>query len=379
MKEKRLLELLSEADEKFIEEANPAHKVKKPLYLVRVLAACLVLSVVVGTGAYYFAPPKAGDRYYMATLDEVKAAYDGVLLIEKIPFTGAYKTNIQLCYNGDAPLHAPGWKNLSFSANYDTYEVTVACTFDAPAPEKKEKATRELFYGDTKVSVYKMEGKETYEAAYYAAFSYDGVFYEVRTNSDDAEKIYEVLETVLGKPGEKADTSSEKADTPKMPQSTRENTFTDILGFSGYYVKIEETAPGFIIWKYFAETAEGEKCIAEIFGYAAPPEPEGYSVDIDGDGINELITNCLFGTGAQRVYIYRNHGGVIEKGWLSYDRGNEELFPGMHDWGANAVNEKYNPETGVFEIEYAVKESTDMKTTILPLNFEKEYEVFLEQ
>ncbi len=371
MKERKLLTLLGDADEKFIEEANPKVKVKKPLYLVRILAACLVLTVLVGTGVRYFAPTSEGDKYYMATLGEVSAAYDGVLLIEKIPFTGASRTNVTLCYNGDQPLHAPGWKNLSVSGNFDSYDVTVACSFDAPAQEKKEKACRELFYGDTKVSVYKEEGKETYEAAYYAAFSYDGVFYEVRTNSDDPEKIYEVLETVLGEP-------EEKTDAPKMPHATRENTFTDILGYSGYYVKIEETAPGFIIWKYYAETAEGEKCIAEIFGYAAPPEPEAYSVDIDGDGTKELICNCLFGTGAQRVYIYRNHGGVIEKGWLSYDRGNKALFPDMNDWGANAVNERYNPEKGVFEIEYSIKESMDMKTTTLPLDFEKEYEVFIE-
>ncbi len=377
MKERKLLELLADADEKFIEEANPAHKVKKPLYAVRLLAACLVLTVLVGTGVHFFSPVPGGDRYYMATLDEVAAAYDGVLLLEKIPFTGASRTNVQLCYNGDAPLHAPGWKNLSVSASFDTYDVTVACTFDEkPSPEKKGEGCRELFYGDTKVYVYKTEGKETYEASYYAAFSYDGVFYEVRTNSDDSEKIYEVLETVLGKPDGKPD---ENPGTPQTPHSNRENTFTNILGYSGYYVKIEETAPGFIIWKYYAEIDGTEKCIAEVFGYAAPPEPEAYSVDIDGDGTKELICNCLYGTGAQRVFVYRNQKGVIEQGWLAYDRGNTQLFPNMNDWGANAVNERYNPEKGVFEIEYSVKDEMEMAVTVLPLQTDIQYEVFVEE
>ena len=41
-----------------------------------------------------------------------------------------------------------------------------------------------------------------------------------------------------------------------------------------------------------------------------------YVVDIDRDGIYELICNCQYATGPARVLIYRNNEGTIECGYI---------------------------------------------------------------
>ncbi len=386
MKEKRMLELFGNIDENYIEEASPKQKKRPRLQTYRLLAACLCLLLIGGAAFSLFTHPSAGDKYYTTTMGEIASIYDGILLAEKLPFAGAKNTNIQLCYRGDGkPLYVNEWKVLSVSASFDTYDVTMECAFNGETfAENTEQPVETLSYGDIPVCVYRRETEAEYEASYYAAFTYDGVSYQIRTNSHDPKIIYEVLQTVLGEPNTaEENTKPEDAPPRDTPQNTStpsgKNTFTDVLGYNGYYVKIEETAPGFIIWKYYAETEGKEKCIAEVFGYAAPPKPEAYSVDLDGDGIKELICNCIFGTGAQRVYVYRNHQGVIEKGRLSYDPENREMFPGMFHWGANAINERYNPEKGVFEIEYAVEGEMEMAVTVLELNTDIQFEVFVEE
>ena len=152
--------------------------------------------------------------------------------------------------------------------------------------------------------------------------------------------------------------ATEKINANVIPDGAENNTFTDILGLNGYYVKIEETPPGFMIWRYFAELDGKTQCIAEVFGYTVS-EPEVYSKDIDGDGIKELICNCTYGTGAKRVYIYRNNNGVIEQGTLVYDTNNSSIFPNLNNWGSNAIQEMYDPDNDTFVISYSTETGTE--------------------
>ena len=113
-----------------------------------------------------------------------------------------------------------------------------------------------------------------------------------------------------------------------------------------------------MIWRYFAELDGKTQCIAEVFGYTVS-EPEVYSKDIDGDGVKELICNCTFGTGAKRVYIYRNNNGVIEQGTLVYDTHDASIFPNLNYWGSNAIEETYDPDNGTFIISYSTETGTE--------------------
>lgn len=52
--------------------------------------------------------------------------------------------------------------------------------------------------------------------------------------------------------------------------------------------------------------------VGECFGYI---NPDTYLVDIDGDGADELVCNCInMGDGVRRVFVYRYNDGVVECG-----------------------------------------------------------------
>ena len=182
---------------------------------------------------------------------------------------------------------------------------------------------------------------------------------------DERPCIYEILQAVLG-------TNEEN------PESTSngEHNFTEVLGYSDYYVTVEETMPGFIIQKYYAEVDGVEKCIAQVYGYAVP-EPEVYSRDLDGDGISELICNCTAGTGAERVIIFRNRDGVIEKGCLSYDLRDETMFPGIINRGSSYIQENYIAETNTIEIVYLTE--TGFETIVIEDMDMFHFEEFVEE
>lgn len=155
-----------------------------------------------------------------------------------------------------------------------------------------------------------------------------------------------------------------------------ENNFTEILGYSDYHVTADQTMPGFIVQKYYAEVDGAEKCIAQVYGYAVPG-PEVYSRDLDEDGINELICNCMAGTGARRVYPYRNKDGVIEIGRLSYDLWDSTMFPGITNTGSSYIEESYIAETNTFEIVYPTE--TGSETIVIEGMDLFEFEEFAEE
>ncbi|MPM91518.1 hypothetical protein SDC9_138649 [bioreactor metagenome] len=219
------------------------------------------------------------------------------------------------------------------------------CIFNGTAAGTNTEDVLDIIqYGNVSVHLYRDESASGYDYAYRAEFEYGGVFYALHTNSNDPFRIYSVLQTVIG------------ASQTEEPNG-ESNTFSNILGLNGYYVKIEETPPGFMNWRYFAELDGKTQCVAEVFGYTASG-PEVYGKDIDGDGVKELISNCTFGTGTSRVYAYRNNNGVIEQGRLVYDTGDASLFPNLNDWGTNAIQETYDPENGTFIVSYDTETGT---------------------
>lgn len=90
----------------------------------------------------------------------------------------------------------------------------------------------------------------------------------------------------------------------------KDRPFSDILGYKNYRINVEESTPYFYIWSYYVEIDGEMQCVAHTSAYSK--HPGVYSVDLDGDGISEFITNTEYGDGAQRVEIYRNNNGVIE-------------------------------------------------------------------
>ena len=143
--------------------------------------------------------------------------------------------------------------------------------------------------------------------------------------------------------------SSNGTDTLTLPEGAE--PFDDIMGYSGF--SLVTYGSGF--WQertYYAVTDTGVFLMAESFGFGSP---EDYAVDLDGDGVTELVCNVQFGAdGAERVYVYQRRADGIFRGYLD-----TEDLPGHLDWGINSVWEEYDPAENVFRIHYAVEGRDD--------------------
>lgn len=61
---------------------------------------------------------------------------------------------------------------------------------------------------------------------------------------------------------------------------------------------------------------EDNVIVAECSRNISEEKDSFYIVDIDSDGIYELICNCQYATGPERVQIYKNNKGTIECGYI---------------------------------------------------------------
>ena len=133
----------------------------------------------------------------------------------------------------------------------------------------------------------------------------------------------------------------------------------DVLGFTGVVRTEQETAPGHGFRSYFAQIGNEAVQVAESFGFAI----DDHVVDLDGDGVTELVCNCVFGgDGARRVYVYRRNGALIERGSIVYDRLD---LTAWDNWGANSTAEWYDPESGKILVEYASPASSTRSGTFI--------------
>lgn len=112
-----------------------------------------------------------------------------------------------------------------------------------------------------------------------------------------------------------------------------------VLGFENCYAVIESGAPDFYYWYVF--NSEGKE-IACQFGYGCDSKPDIVIADIDGDGNDELISNCCYGAdGAERAYVFRNRNGVIEAGMVDLEKIQKELGTAF---GANKYKVCYSAD-----------------------------------
>ena len=350
MNEKMILELFNNIDEKYVDEASPENVKKHNIKFSKIVVAASVCLLLIGGGVMSkLAQTSVEAKYYSTNIDEVMAIYEGELLVEKLSYENASDTNVLVCYTGkDLPSSSDKWKTLSVSVSYEDYDMTMNCAFNGESFVTSEENVVDIIqYGDTTIQIYQGETTPEFELTYYAVFEYKNVWYELNTYSNDKKFIYEILQNVLGVSEENSPNSF-----------NGEHNFAEVLGYSDYYVTVEQTMPGFIIQNYYTEVGSEEKCIAQIFGYTVPG-PEVYSRDLDEDGINELICNCIYGTGARRVYIYRNNDGVIEKGSLAYDLWDNAMFAGITNMGASYIEENYIADTNTFEIVYPTEKGSE--------------------
>ncbi len=117
--------------------------------------------------------------------------------------------------------------------------------------------------------------------------------------------------------------------------------YCDILGCDGFYV--DSPTPGNQVQRHYY-TQNGE-VIATSWGF--PGWGEDCVLDLNGDGVRELICNVVYGDGAERVVIYSISGGLRLIGTV------DESFFDEKNAEYRSIRERYDPEAGVFIFSYA--------------------------
>lgn len=120
------------------------------------------------------------------------------------------------------------------------------------------------------------------------------------------------------------------------------DTFENVLGYSGFYVFDNSV---YASYGNFYTIIDGELiCVADTWGNTPK---ECYSVDVDKDGIPELICNVRYGTGEEAAIIYMNNGSQIVEGdctvFLDAECPDETFY---------MLDSKYIPNEDVVEITY---------------------------
>ena len=150
-------------------------------------------------------------------------------------------------------------------------------------------------------------------------------------------------------------------------RGTRTVAFDNIMGLSGFYSETTDGA-NFITRKYYVPAVVGGYTpIGGSFGYTIVD----HVVDLDGDGVTELVCNCQYGAdGAQRVFVYRLKDGAVEQGF--YDSVYSTL-PDYNNWGVNSSAEYYDANADEFVLGYStthgVAEMAEKRFTYRLLDF----------
>ena len=172
------------------------------------LAACICLAAVLAIHIKTALTPaqmtdvfREGVCLELADLDQLPAEYDGALLAEGL---GASSYEFYYKEGGD-PTDPADWYSLLVSEVIGNGQVVLHCMFGDPDLEDwkvdmvfTKKATETRIIHGVEVQLARQQPSLRAEYWYYAIFKYDGVVYDLRTLSDDAGYVDEVLERMLG-------------------------------------------------------------------------------------------------------------------------------------------------------------------------------------
>lgn len=151
----------------------------------------------------------------------------------------------------------------------------------------------------------------------------------------------------------------------KGDEKIKINAIEDFLGYESFYVYDS----GFItddLITYYANVDGRYQAICYTHG--ANPEVSVFVKDLDGDGVNEWISNTFYASGVGSVVIYRSREGVLEEAEV-YDTYPADI--GMEVAGEVGRNRYYDAETG--ELVFEVWNEETMKYDLLraPLMMDK--------
>ena len=123
--------------------------------------------------------------------------------------------------------------------------------------------------------------------------------------------------------------------------------FANIMGLDGWYEEYQ-TGPHHSTRRYYISASDGRSTeIGKSFHF----DLDDYVVDLDGDGMTELICNCGYeADGVMRLHVYRRNGDMIERGSMDYGKLNLTAWDNR---GVNSTAERFDPASGKITVEYA--------------------------
>lgn len=218
MKSSELLEVIGEAQDDYILDAKTAKKKHTPVWVKwAAMAACLCLIVagawrlgIAFLGSNVEDPFREGQLYEMSSLDDLPVTYPvgaypewhkAVSNLENLDLTNA---TFELCYaEGGDPSNVEDWYRLLINT-YDDPELMIVCVFNGRRTLEEQKvdmvftkdATETIEINGTTVQIAPYHSLE-YANYHYSIFEYEGVIFDVRVQSDDADMIYTVLNQIL--------------------------------------------------------------------------------------------------------------------------------------------------------------------------------------
>lgn len=170
---------------------------------------CLVVGVAIRIGIG-FVPSQMTDIYREGNLieitdeSELPAKYDGELLAFNLDFE-----SYEFYYKFDGvPENTDDWYSL-LASKYDTNgDILLHCMFDAASKQNPDQdwkvnavftsdATQKTTINGVEVEIAQTKNSLKYKYWHYAIFTYDGVVYDVRVQSDNPEYVYAVLDILL--------------------------------------------------------------------------------------------------------------------------------------------------------------------------------------
>lgn len=206
-----LLQAMGHIDPKLIADAAPDVPQKKSANKTWVkwasLAACLCLAVgMMFRIAIGFIPNQAPDIFREGNLIEISneselpAQYDGKLLAFNLEFE-----QYEFYYKTDGSAeNIEDWYSLLASKQDANGDILLHCMFGETTVDDwkvsrvfTEEATETITINGVNIQLARNELSLDYEYWYYAVFEYDDVVYDIRVKSNDANYIFDVLNTIL--------------------------------------------------------------------------------------------------------------------------------------------------------------------------------------
>ena len=163
------------------------------------------------------------------------------------------------------------------------------------------------------------------------------------------------------------ETSGPVHEARKIDSIARFGKYIELFGRDGYYTD-DEPIKGYFYHRDYYIADYDENCFYKV-GEAWGFEIEDYVVDIDGDGADELVCNCMWGgDGVREVYVYK-----LKDEYLWIGNVNEDAceIPEFFENASSSFQSWYVESKNAVYIQYDIDAEGHHETRVIPPSFIK--------